>query len=283
MSRVGRVSALFCFTIALLISLGSPRSIATAAPEARPDESARGGPSAETEAGVTAPAVLLDPFLTADQAFDRCKREVRSYTCTFLKQERIGNKLKPRETIEVRFRQDPLSIFMIWKKNADEVKRALFVDSREFVNGDGEKVARIEPAGSVIRLFVKDVKMPIHGERARAASRRTIDEFGFRSTLELLTKYNTTGRKAGVLDFRHAGDGTIDGRPTHVFVRYLPYQGPGGNYPDAKMVIHLDKEWLLPTAVYSYADREGKTLLGSYEFHDVKLNPPDLDDEDFRF
>ena len=53
----------------------------------------------------------------------------------------------------------------------------------------------------------------------------------------------------GVLNIRYAGTGVIDGRPTFVIVRDLPYSGPRGPYPDARMVLHLDQEWLLPVAV----------------------------------
>ena len=48
------------------------------------------------------------------------------------------------------------------------------------------------------------------------------------------------------------------------------------------MVLHLDQEWLLPTAVYCYADHEGKELLGSYVFTNVRLNTG-LGDADFKF
>ncbi len=78
------------------------------------------------------------------------------------------------------------------------------------------------------------------------------------------------------------GEGAIDGRPTYVLIRHLPYDGPNGTYPDALMVLHLDQEWLLPTAVYCYADREGKELLGSYVFTNVRLNTG-LGDEAFEF
>jgi hypothetical protein len=48
------------------------------------------------------------------------------------------------------------------------------------------------------------------------------------------------------------------------------------------MVMHLDQEWLLPVAVYSYADHEEKKLLGRYIFTDVNLEPK-FSDKDFEF
>ena len=186
------------------------------------------------------------------------------------------------EEIDVRYRVDPKSVYMIWKQNAGQAKRALFVDSPEFVDDKGAKLARVEPAGVLIRLLVSDVMMPIHGKRARESSRRSIDEFGFFSTLGLLDRFNQRALDSGVLDLRFEGEGEIDGRPTFVIVRHLPYTGEGGVWPDAKMVMHLDQEWLLPTAVYSYADPEGTKLLGSYVLTQVKLNAG-LTDDAFRF
>jgi hypothetical protein len=214
-----------------------------------------------------------DPAALARLAHQRCDRDVRDYTCLFLKQERIDGKLRDLEQIEVLFREQPKSVYMIWRKNADQAKRALFEDTPEFVDEKGEKVARVEPAGALIRLVVADILMPIHGKRARQSSRRSIDEFGFRSTLDLLEHYNQLGQDCGVLDLRYEGEGNIDGRPTYKIVRYLPYDGPGGIWPEAKMVMHIDQEWLLPTAIYSYADHAGTVLLGSYVHTQVKLNP----------
>jgi hypothetical protein len=214
-----------------------------------------------------------DPWALTRLGYQRYEREIHDYTCVFLKQERIGSKLRDKEEIEVRFRDKPKSVYMIWRQNADQAKRALFEDTPEFVNDKGEKVARVEPAGALIRLLVSDILMPIHGKRARQSSRRFIDEFGFRSTFNLLDRFNQLGQERGVLDLRYEGEGEIDGRPTYKIVRYLPYDGPGGIWPEAKLVMHIDQEWLLPTAVYSYADRAGTILLGSYVHTQVKLNP----------
>lgn len=223
-----------------------------------------------------------DPWALARLSRQHYQRNVREYTCTFLKQERIGGKLRDVEEIEVRFRDDPKTVYMIWKHNASQARRVLFRDTPEFVSDKGGKVARVEPAGALIRLIISDILMPIHGDRARQSSRRSIDDFGFRATLDLLDRYNQLGLDRGVLDLRYDGEGEVDGRPTYKITRYLPYEGPDGIWPDAKMVMHLDQEWLLPTAVYSYADREGKVLLGSYVHTQVKVNPR-LDDKAFEF
>ncbi len=162
---------------------------------------------------------------------------------------------------------------MLWRANADGARRALYVDQSDFVDERGCKVARVEPAGAIARLFVKDILIPLHGADARKASRRSMDEAGFRATIDLFETYSTVAAQRGVLDLRYGGTGTIDGRPTYLILRDLPYEGPSGPFPDARLVLHVDQEWLLPVAVYSYADHEEKSLLGSYVFTQVELNP----------
>jgi hypothetical protein len=223
-----------------------------------------------------------DPRGLLRLARERCQRETGDFSCLFVKQERINGTLKPVEEIDARYRADPLSVFMTWRRGADQAKRALFIDRQEFVDHQGQRLARVEPAGVLLRLFVSDVMVPIHDARARAVSRRAIDEFGFRSTFEILERVNELAAARNELDFRYEGEGAVDGRVTVILVRRLPCTGPGGPYPDAKLILHLDQEWLLPTAVYSYTDPEGRELLGSYVFAQVQLNPG-LGEDDFRF
>ncbi len=223
-----------------------------------------------------------DPCGLLRLARERCRRETGDFRCLFTKQERINDTLKPVEEIDARYRVEPLSVFMTWQRGADQARRALFIDSQEFVDGHGQRLARVEPAGALIRLVVSDVMVPIHDERARKASRRAIDEFGFRSTFAILERVNDLAASRNELDFRYEGEGAIDGRATVILVRRLPCAGPGGPYPDAKLILHLDQEWLLPTAVYSYTDSEGRNLLGSYVYTQVQLSPG-FSEEDFCF
>jgi hypothetical protein len=223
-----------------------------------------------------------DPRGLVRLARERCQREIGDFRCLFVKQERINGKLKEVEEIDARYRPDPLSVFMTWRSGAGRAKRALFIDGPPFVDGQGQRRAQVEPAGALIRLVVSDAMVPIHDARAREASRRAIDEFGFRSTFQILERVNDLAAARNELDFRYEGEGAVDGRATVILVRRLPDTGAGGPYPDAKLILHLDQEWLLPTAVYSYTDPEGHELLGSYVYTEVQLNPG-LNEDDFRF
>lgn len=225
--------------------------------------------------------VKQDPLRLIQLAHEKYDRDIRDYGCTLVKQEFVQGRLSPVQVVNVRYRRSPQSVYLFFKENADRAKRALYVDSPEFVDKSGQRVARIEPNG-IARLLVSEVTRPIHGEEARAASRRYMDEFGFEATLEAFDEFNSLASRNGHLKIQYVSEGTIEGRPTFVIVRHLPYDGPNGVYPDAKLLVHFDQEWLLPVAMYSYADHDGRQLLGSYVFTNIYLNPG-FTDEDFRF
>ena len=122
------------------------------------------------------------------------------------------------------------------------------------------------------KLFVSHIKQPIHGHRAKAASRRSLDQFGFRRTLELILRYVRRGQQDGTMRLEYVGHGEIGGRPTYVFERRFPFTGDEEPYPDALLRYHIDQEWLVPTGCFSYADDKGTKLLGSYVLTDVEFN-----------
>lgn len=223
-----------------------------------------------------------DPMVVVRRGHERLLREVQQYRATLAKQERLGSKLTAVQEVEIRVRHKPHTVYMLWRKNADQARRALYMDAPEFRDKRGQRIAKVEPNGAIIRAILSEVTVPIDGDQARQSSRRTIDECGFDSTFSLLERYNKLAAEQGVLKLVYGGTGVVNGRPTYVIIRDLPYDGPKSPYPDARMVLHLDQELLLPVAVYSYADHEQKTLLGSYVFTDIELNPA-FDEKSFRF
>jgi hypothetical protein len=204
-----------------------------------------------------------DPLAFLLHCRDNYRKSVQDYRCTFTKQERIGNRITPEQVTEVKFREQPYSVNMKWTHNPGDAAQVAYIAGSE-VSDKGEEMAWCEPAGAIARLFVTKIRQPIHGKRADKASRRTIDQFGFANTLDLIIQYSQKAAAEGVLDLRYIGRGSIDGRPTYVFERVLPYTGQEEPYPDRLLVFHIDQEWLLPTGCFSYADDGAQDLLGKY-------------------
>ncbi len=231
--------------------------------------------SAQAPAGtseLSAPLDSTDPVALLKDALQRCEDQVDAYTCVFAKQERLKDTLNAEQVMRVAYRESPRSVDMTWLRNAGRARRLIWIRG-ERLGKDGAEQALVEPAGALLRAFVGCVEIPIHGQQARKSSRRSLDEFGFRATLARLVNDNARLAAAGAVDWRCEGEGEIDGRSTLILVRRLPDEGPNDIYPDARLVVHLDREWRLPVAVYSYADSAGKVLLGSYITTNVQLAP----------
>ncbi|RJP30650.1 MAG: DUF1571 domain-containing protein [Phycisphaerales bacterium] len=205
---------------------------------------------------------------------------VTDYTCTFFKQERIGGVLGPEQEIEVFFRESPYSVAMRWVRNPGRAQQATYVEGR-WRDEKANAQLLIRPSGVLGAIF-PEVRRNIHGPSATQESRRTIDQFGYRNSLDLIIRYCEKALADGDLAYslECAGEGEVAGRPTFAFRRRLPYAGERGEYPDALLVIHIDQERLVPTACVAYADADGQELLGSYLLVRAEFNVG-LDDDDF--
>jgi hypothetical protein len=214
-------------------------------------------------------AAARDPIAFFQQAVEHYDRSVRDYTCTFTKQELIAGELSAEQVMNAMYRDKPLSIRLEWVRNADKCARVLYVADKWVEKG--EQMAVVEP-GAIARLFVPYVMRAIHGPDAVKSSRRTIDQFGVRNSMCLVLKFALLAREKGVLEFKYVGNGKVNNRETLVFERRLPYEGENGLWPDRVLVVHMDKEMLVPTLCLSYADEQKEKLLGKYMCTDIKLN-----------
>jgi hypothetical protein len=213
-----------------------------------------------------------DPLAFLQYCWERYQTRVRDYRCTFRKQELVGDRLLPEQEADLRIRQQPFSVDMTFTRNPGQCGRALYVAGK-WQDSDGNELAWAKPSGAILQAFVPRIKQPIRGPRAQKESRRSIDQIGFDKSFELIVYYARKAAEQGVLDMTYAGLGTVGDRRTYVLERRLPYTGEEYPYPDALLVIHIDREYLLPVSCCSYADTAGTQLLGSYVYSDVQLNP----------
>jgi len=224
-------------------------------------------------------SVRTDPTRLLETALTRCRQSVADYVGTLIKQERIAGQLGPRQRILVKFRRAPFSVLLHWLENPKDARRVLYVRG-ERVDKQGRELALVQPEGPIARLLFPILTIPIHGPGAHTMSRLTIDQFGFENGLALILKYARLASDEGAPALRYAGVGTVGERPTHVVERRLPYRNGEATYPDRTLIVHLDRERLIPLAIHCYADDTKQELLASYVFSDVRLNVG-LTDEDF--
>lgn len=212
-----------------------------------------------------------DPIALLEQALIRCDRDIRDYECVFERQERINGELLPTQRVKVAYNDDPRTVHMVWLEDNGQVRQAWYADG-ENLSDEGETQVVIEPAGKVLRALAPPIELDPNGDIALRTSRFGINQFGFRVTLERILDGVHRFGADGVMQIAYVGEGQIDDRPTHVIVRRLPYTGPDSPYPEAKLIVHLDQEWLVPVAIYCYADAGEQELIGRYVTTQIKLN-----------
>lgn len=220
----------------------------------------------------------LDPLGFLSDAHQYYRISIRDYRCTFLKRERLGGSLRPPETTTVMFKESPYSVMMSWPKSPRPARRVLYVEGK-WHDKEGRALAQVQPEPVLAMLFPRMMR-PIDDWIARTRSRRRIDQFGFGRTLERIIEYCEMAKIEGMLEFAYEGPSIVGNRRAMEFVRRLPYTGPDGKYPDRVLRLHLDQEWLLPIAVFTYADDDENRLLSSYVYEDIELNVG-LSDADF--
>lgn len=185
--------------------------------------------------------------------------KVLDYTATLQKQERIKGKLKHAEIIDVRFKQEPFSVMMSWRKNAGSIDKLLYVE------GSNDDKMIVHPTG--LLSWIKSVERDPQCKAARKSSRRTCDQFGFYRTMESLLDVYQVAQAAGDLKTSYMGLKEQDERKVVILERVLP---PKKDYPYARLVMEFDVEYLVPTRISCYDWRD--TLLSTYAYEKVLFN-----------
>ena len=212
-----------------------------------------------------------DHIALLEHCLDNYRENFSTYTTTLVKHERINGRVGKEQTIDVKFMASPFSVAMKWTANPGAADRIIFVEGK---NGS-KMIAR--PANLLLRALAPSVLRDPSGKDAKAASLRTVDQFGFeRGMMSLLDVYRRA-RQAGDLKEAFGGYAQVAGRKAIVLFRYLP---PKNDYPAYRTAIFIDLEYMVPVCIEGYDWQKQAELICRYVYKDVKFNVH-LTDEDF--
>jgi hypothetical protein len=219
----------------------------------------------DPDPGLQKPLPNKDPVVFLQMCLDRYQEQkITGYTCILEKQERIGDRLEPREVIDAAFRAKPYSVFMHWKQGARRAESALYVE------GENDNKMLVHPTG-IAGVLRKVVSRDPEGADARAGGRYTIEEFGMQKATERTLRDWKAAQKEGTLRVDYRGVYNVHevgDRLCYVLRRTCAKPEADGV---AKVTIYIDQEtWL---QVGTVLKKEDGQLLGEYLFHDIKLNP----------
>jgi hypothetical protein len=202
-----------------------------------------------------------NPIAFLKYCLRRYDQTVQGYECTLKKQERIGGKLHPSETIAVKFREEPFGVLFEWQKGERLAKKALYV------RGENDNQVVIRPV-----LLPITVRKDPEGDDAKKGGRYPLTEFGIKiGTLRTLAAWEAA-RKNKALHIEYLGQKKVPEAGDRVcyVLKRKPYEKPEED-GISELTIYVDKEtWLQVGSTVKNADGD---ILGDYWFRDVKLNP----------
>ncbi|MCF7956358.1 MAG: DUF1571 domain-containing protein [Phycisphaerae bacterium] len=184
---------------------------------------------------------------------------IDDYTGIFTKQERVKDKLLKPQVIAFKFRNDPFSIFMAWKKNPGKADRMLYV------KGQNNNKMVVHPRG--LLAWIRSVERDPRGKDVLKTSLRTCDQFGIRNLLNRVTGLYKGNVKDDGFSAKYIGTEEIDKRPCIVLETVMPNNKIS---PTRRLMLVVDMEYRLPVAVTSL-DGEGN-LISKYSYTSLKFN-----------
>lgn len=221
--------------------------------------------------GTTAPSTLsrlaelakTDHIALLEYCLENCRANFRSYTATLVKQERINGVVGREQTVDVKFMRSPFSVAMKWTKNPNRADRMIYVEGKY----DNKMIVR--PANALVRALAPAVLRDPRCKDAKAASLRSVDEFGFEKSIVGLLELYRQAEREGHLKVDFGGYAEVAGRKAIVVVRYLP---PKNDYPAHKTAIYIDLETMVPICVEAYGWDNPPELICRYLYKNVRFN-----------
>jgi hypothetical protein len=204
------------------------------------------------------------PVEFLEQCLRYYDRNVKGYTATMQKQERLGGKLQPTEVIDAAFREDPYSVSMHWLEGTRLAEAVVYVE------GENNNKMVVRPAGVLARRFI--VERDPDGAEAKQSGRYTVKEFGVRKGMERTLDSWKAAEKNGELHVECQGEVKVKEAGNRICFRlhrdrYARPESDGVT----DLTIYIDREnWL---QVGSVLKGDEDKVIGAYYFRDIRLNP----------
>lgn len=224
----------------------------------------------------------LEPAIDrAYKALKQIEREVKDYTCTLVKRERVDGKLTDQEFMFTKVRHEPFSVYMYFlpppPPQSDNIsgREVIFVAGQN----DGNLIAH-EAKG--IKAILGAVPLKPNSTLAMAGNRYPITEVGLMNLTRRLVEVGESDRKFGECEVKYVPNSKINGRPCTLV--QVEHPNPRRNFRYHKALIFIDDQLNIPVRfeAYDWPKQAGgqPLLLEEYTYVNVKFNVG-LTDADF--
>jgi len=223
-------------------------------------------------AGVAAAATGVHPLLPAldlaQQGLAKINANIRDYSCTIVKRERIDGKLGEHEYIFAKIRHAPFSVYLYFlAPEAVKGQEVIFVDG----SNDGNMLAH---AGSGVRAMVGTVSLKPNGSLAMQGNRYAITEIGVENLAKRLVEVAEHDKQFGECEVNFYPNAKVNGRICTCVQVVHPV--PRRNFRFHLARVFIDDELLIPIRyeAYDWPHEEGgqPVLMEEYTYMNVKIN-----------
>lgn len=226
----------------------------------------------------------LDPALKiARQGLEHIQKNVRDYTCTIIKRERVNGELTDHQYMSAKVRHEkevdgkieaPFSVYLKFlKPKSVEGREVIWVKERN------ENKLVVHEGGL---LNLKRLWLPPDGFLAMNGQRYPIWEIGIENLIKQLLVKGERDRQYGEVEVKFFEGAMVNGRKCRMIQVIHPIKRP--HFEFYKAQIFFDEQLRVPLryASYSWPEKEGAEppLEEEYTYTDLKLNVG-LTDKDF--
>lgn len=240
-----------------------------------------GRPPAAAAAGAAEPGAAAEnehPLMPALRIAYSCRetlKGIKDYTAKLVKHERIGGKLQEPESMFIKVRQQPFSVYLYFL--SPESKKG-----QECIYIAGQNGGNMLAHGVGIRKIAGTVSLLPTGPMAMSGQRYPITEIGIGNLTKRLIEVAENDKQFGECEVKFFKGAKINGRPCLCI--QVTHPVPRKNFLFNVARVFIDDEMNVPVRyeAYEWPDTPGgqPQLLEEYTYVDVKLNVG-LTDMDF--
>jgi hypothetical protein len=228
--------------------------------------------TANANAGVAQAATGMHPLQPAldlaQQGLAKINANIRDYSCTIVKRERIDGKLGEHEYMFAKIRSQPFSVYLYFL-GPDSVKgqEVIYVAG----HNDGNMLAH---AGSGVRAMVGTVSLKPQSMLAMTGNRYPITEIGVENLAKRLVEVAEHDKQFGECDVNFYPNAKVNGRICTCV--QVSHPVPRRNFRFHLARVFIDDELTVPIRyeAYDWPQEAGgqPVLLEEYTYMNVKIN-----------
>jgi len=210
---------------------------------------------------------LVPAIQIAHESLNHIRNNVKDYSATMFKHEKVDGKLQEMETMYIQVRHEPFSVYLYFlAPERLKGQECLYVEGKN----NGNMIAR----GTGIKKIVGAVPLDPKGAMAMAGNRYPITEIGMNTLTKRLIEVGEQDKKFGECDVKFWKGAKIDGRSSTCIQVVHPVKRANFKFNEAK--VFVDDELKMPVRyeAFEWPDKPGgqPQLLEEYTYTHVKVN-----------